>query len=579
MAPTKAVGRGLVLALGVAALVWAGGVRAETRVLLVGVGAYASLPSEYRLAAPAHDLARLSSSLIAAGVAAASIEQVSDARSGEGNRLAILGAIEDLVAKSGPGDRVLLYYSGHGGQRPATYPARELDGLEEVWLAGDAQIASDGTLRGGFIADHEIVQAISRLLQRGADVWLVVDACYAGGVTRGSSGSSGAIVKAVGEPAGRRGHHLRSDDAGLIGPNLMAPDQAGEGRFTAFYAAGAGSLALADSTGSLFTKALARALDSGRTASLRDLVAGTLSLDARLGPDAPRPVFEGDLDRPVLDLVPGTVRRFALRRSGAAVTLLAGQEEGIDVGSRVRLEAADGRSLDTVSVVRVGLGGAQLSGVVPPEAVAGRLLAADRSSNRPADRLLSAIETLVGSWVPNAIVIDARVERPDPGSCLEPVDPQAPGANAVAFSLLDPPPLRDCDRLYLNLSNEGTQTLDVSLLYLAADGSVVGPGLHPVDDVRLRPGERRDAAIRIVAEPGPVVERLAVLAMPATSRFPLDLRYLASASLRGDEIPASQGVYAQWWASQLEGEAARAGQVQTPPPGPVAIAFPMLVVP
>lgn len=576
MAPTKAFQRGLVLAVGAAALVWAGGVRAETRVLLVGVGAYASLPSEYRLSAPAHDLARLSSSLIAAGVPAASIEQVSDARSGQGNRLAILGAIEDLVAKAGSGDRVLLYYSGHGGQRPASFAEREPDGLEEVWLAGDAQIASDGSLRGGFIADHEIVQAISRLLQRGADVWLVVDACYAGGVTRGSTD---AIVKAVGQPAGRRGHRLQSDHSGLIGPDLMALNQTGEGRFTAFYAAGAGSLALADSSGSLFTRALTRALDSGRTASLRDLVAGTLSLDARLGPDAPRPVFEGDLDRPVLDLVPGPVRRFALRRSGATVTLLAGQEEGIDVGSRVRLEASDGRNLDPVSVVRVGLGGAQLSGVVPPEAVAGRLLAADRSSNRPADRLLSAIETLGGSWVPNALAINARIERPDPVSCLEPVDPQVPGPNAVAFSLLDPPTLRDCDRLYLNLSNEGTQTLDVSLLYLAADGSVVGPGLHPVDDVRLRPGERRDAAIRIVAEPGPVVERLAVLAMPATSRFPLDLRYLASASLRGGEIPASEGVYAQWWASQLEGEATRAGQVQAPPPGPVAIAFPMLVIP
>lgn len=576
MAPTKAVARGLVLALGAAALVWAGGVRAETRVLMVGVGAYASLPPEYRLSAPAHDLARLSSSLIAAGVPASSIEQVSDARSGQGSRLAILGAIEDLVAKTGAGDRVLLYYSGHGGQRPATYPEREPDGLEEMWLAGDAQIASDGSLRSGFIADHEIVQAVSRMLQRGADVWLVVDACYAGGVTRGSTD---AIVKAVGEPAGRRGHRLRSDDAGLIGPDLIAPDQTGEGRFTAFYAAGAGSLALAAPTGSLFTKALARALDSGRVASLRDLVAGTLSLDARLGPDAPRPVFEGDLDRPVLDLVPGSVRRFALRRSGATVTLIAGQEEGVEAGSRVTLEAADGRSLDTVSVARVGLGGAQLSGVVPLEAVAGRLLAADRSTDRPADRLLSAIQALGGSWVSNTIAISARVERPDPGSCLEPVDPQAPGPNAVAFSLLDPPPLRDCDRLYLTLSNQGAQTLDVSLLYLAADGSVVGPGLHPVDDVRLRPGERRDAAIRIVAEPGPVVERLAVLAMPATSRFPLDLRYLANASLRGGEIPASKGVYAQWWASQLEGEATRAGQIQAPPPGPVAIAFPMLVVP
>ena len=562
----------MVLALASAALLWAGAGRAETRVLLVGVGTYAKLSPEYRLSAPAHDLARLSSSLIAAGVPASSIEQVSDARSGQGNRLAILDAIEGLVARTGPGDRVLIYYSGHGGQRAATHPEREPDGIEEVWLAGDAEVAADGTPREGFISDHEIVQAVSRMLRKGADVWLVVDACYAEGVTRVSTD---AVAK------GGRGGRLRSDDAGMIGPDLVAPGRVGDGRFAAFYAAGAGSLALAAPTGSLFTKALARALDSGRVASLRDLVAGALSLDARLGPDAPRPVFEGDLDQPVLDLVPGPVRRFALRRSGATVTLLAGQEEGVEIGSRVTLEAADGRNLDTVSVARVGLGSAQLSGEAPPEAVAGRLLVRDRKSNRPADRLLSAIETLGGSWAPNTIAISARLERLDSRACLEPVDPEAPGPTAATFSLLDPPTLQDCDRLYLTLLNEGTETLDVSLLYLSADGGVVGPGLHPVDDVRLRPGERRDAAIRIVAETDPVVERLAVLALPAVSRFPLDLRYLAAAQWRGSGLPISDGAYTDWWTSRLEGDATRSGQVEPPPPppGPLAIAFPLLVVP
>ena len=570
MALTKALSRGLVLVLASAALLWAGAGRAETRVLLVGVGAYARLSPDYRLSAPVPDLARLSSSLTAAGVPASAIEQISDARSGQGGRLAILHAIEGLVARTGSGDRVLIYYSGHGGQRAATHPEREPDGLEEVWLAGDAEVAADGTPREGFISDHEIVQAVSRMLRKGADVWLVVDACYAEGVTRGPTD---AVAK------GGRGGRLRSSDAGMIGPDLIAPGRPGDGRFAAFYAAGAGSLALATPTGSLFTMALARAMDSGRIASLRDLVAGALSLDARLGPDAPRPVFEGDLGQPVLDLVPGPVRRFALRRSGATVTLLAGREEGIEVGSRVRLESADGRDLDTVSVAHVGLGGSLLSNGAPAEAVAGRLLIGDRTSNRRADRLLSAIETLGGSWAPNAITISARLERPDSGSCFEPVDPQAPGPTAAIFSLLDPPTLRDCDRLYLTLSNEGTETFDVSLLYLAADGGVVGPGLHPVDDVRLRPGERRDAAIRIVAESGPVVERLAVLAMPAVSRFPLDLRYLATAQWRGGGLPISDGVYADWWASRLEVEATRSGQVQTPPPGPLAIAFPLLVVP
>lgn len=561
---------------------------AETRILLIGVGAYSGLPVEYRLSAPARDLGRLTSSLVSSGVAATSIQTVSDARRGEGDRAEILSALSRLLDQTKAGDRVLLYYSGHGGQRPATHPERETDGLEEVWLAGDARIGPNGEPRGGVVADYEIVDVITRLRQQGADVWLVVDACYAGGVTR-SAGSTDTRIKSVGRQsrAGDRRSNTnryanqRADDDGLIGAHLQGQVISGSGSFTAFYAANAGSLALATASGSVFTNAFARALDSGRVSSFRDLMAAILSLDARLGADAPRPVFEGDLDRPVLDLTAGSARRFAIRRSGGAIMMAAGAEEGVEAGAAVSLEAADGRSLGLAVANRVTLGSTRLGGDVPQDAIAARLAPDKGRGQRPGDRILSAIETLGGAWATDTLDVSARLERPAFGACTEPVDPETPGPDALTISLANPPQLQNCDRLFLSVINRGAASMDVSLLYLAADGSVVGPSLHPVDEVRVRPGEQRTAAIRIVSESVVVVERLAVIAMPATSRFPLDLRYLATSAVRGSgEEDAGSDDRSRWWRAALEGDVTRGGAAAgSPGPTPVAITFPLRIVP
>ena len=571
MAPIRPT---LALLAAIAGLVAPGADNAETRALLIGVGSYTGLPAEYRMTAPSIDTRLLTSALIAAGLDKSTVMTLSDGDANSGTRTAILAAISTLEAQASSGDRVLLYFSGHGGQRAATYAAREPDGLEEVWLASDARVSHGGQLEGGYVADHEILGVVDRLTRKGANVWLVVDACYAAGVTRGGEGDAGLHVKTV--PSGDRRDLTAVVDPGFL--DLPAPSAglARRGQFTAFYASGAGSLALASDDGSVFTKALVRAIDSGRTDTLRDLAAAVLSVDAHLGQSAPRPVFEGDLDQPVLNLTRPGPRRFGLRRIRDAVYLSAGGEEGVQVGDSIQLEDAEGQPRGEVTVVETGLGRSRLAEGVPEAATAARLVAGRRAARSPAGRVLAAIESIGGRWSRETLDVTARLERPEAARCEEPVDPEKPGSTSVVVSLAALPVLRTCDRLFIRLENLGPTPLDVSVLYLAADGTVTGPSLHPLDEVRIRPGDHRDVAFRMVGESSDVTERLALIAVPAASRFPLDLRYLAG-STSAAESP-ERGADWSWWADTLQPEHAHRGHEGPAPQAvAVAVAFPVRV--
>ncbi|MBN9466987.1 caspase family protein [Brevundimonas sp.] len=581
MAPTSR-SRALAVALAVAAWAVAGGAVAESHALLIGVGRYAELPRDFALAAPALDVARLGGALRAAGLNDAAITVLSDKAGPAGaTRTDILGAFADLTHGAESGDKVLIYFSGHGGRRPAR-AGDESDALEEVWLASDATVDAEGRPDLGAVSDHEVAAAVAGLRRRGVDVWLVVDACYGAGVTRGDAAGEG-VAKTVSRAPGVR-------------PNLEVPTsysqnlrgnsgRSGEiGAYAGFYAAPEDGLAIATDRGSVFSNALARSLDAGRTRSLRDLAAGLLSADGRLGPNAPRPVFEGDLDDAVLDLVAGRQRRFGLTRRGDEVVVAAGAEEGLTTGERVVLENEAAEAIGNAEVTRVGIGRSLLQ-TVPPTAVSARLAPPDTSAGSPATRILAAIAALNGGWSPESLTLVARLERGGGDVCDAPVDVEAPSASATPVSLFALPDLQACDRLYLDVANSGSAALDVNLLYLSADGSVVGPSLHPVDSVRLAPGERRAAALRITAEARAVTEHLAIIALPAATRFPADLRYLSGPAdrtvraLRGGDPAVDHGL-STWLAEVLDADARR-GAASGPPPGqaPVAVAFPVVVRP
>lgn len=565
--------------LAIGAWTLAGGALAESRAFLVGVGRYAKLPSDYSLAAPALDVARLGGALRAAGLSDSAIRTVSDAAEPTGaTRAAILQGLDELARGSVAGDKVLIYFSGHGGRRPSRTKATERDGLEEVWLASDATVNADGEPETGVIADHEIVAAVEALRLRGVDVWLVVDACYGAGAMRGGATGQG-VVKTVSRNAPVA---LRSNGLTGRGPGFGAVSgQKDMGAFVGFYAAADDGLAVATDRGSVFSNALARSLDAGRTRSLRDLAAGVLSADGRLGPDAPRPVFEGDLEGPVLDLLVARPRRFALSRRGSEVAIAAGVEEGLATGDRLLLENEGGDPIGYGSVARAGIGRSVLEGAAP-SAASGRLTPPDMKAGTAAARVMAAIAALSGGWTPQTLSIATRLDRSASERCDAPVDVETPPDAAAPVSLFALPELKACDRLYVEITNDGRAPVDVNLLYLSATGEVVGPSLHPVDSVRLAPGERRSAALRITAESTTVTEHLAILALPAATRFPADLRYLSGAAARpdrGDGYAKDDGL-SVWLAEVLDGRPRR-GEQPGPPPGQafVAVAFPITVRP
>lgn len=515
----------------------------KPRALLIGVGDYPALPAALHLAAPQQDVERLRAALLGAGLDPAAVQVMSERDGERPTRAAILAALRRLADEARPGQQVLVYFSGHGAQAPARHPAREPDGLEELYLAADAA-RWDGGKRAvpGSIADFEMEAALQAIRDRGAEVWFVADACHAAGLTRGPA-PAGERAKAVsaydlGIPISRFALRTRSSEAAPLAP----------GGFAGFYAAAPGALAVerplpAGSPDarpqSVFTYALVRALAQGRFRTLRDLALAVSAATSETGPGAPAPVFEGGLSDSVLGLTPA-VRAFRVRRTVDGLSVAAGAVEGLDAGSQVELTDGSNQPVGRAVVLRSGLEAAELRPLgpipdgpllarlaVPAQAGEGgrgsRLLAALAGHARAVDGLQLEARRLSAGCAPNP---PARLGFPPEGRPLE---------------LLAPEPLRHCDVLYVRIANEGAAALDVTPLYVDAAGGVAALSFAPEDDVRLEPGQARFIALRVLTRdsagrPLPHgVERLALIAAPARGAR-LDLRGLAGpAVMRGSE--------------------------------------------
>jgi uncharacterized caspase-like protein len=515
------------------------------RALLIGVQDYPGLPDRLHLRAPAGDVARLRTALLEAGMPAGDVTVMTEREGRRPTRAAILDALAGLAADARPGEQVLVYFSGHGAQAPARRPAREPDGLEELYLASDAAHWDGGAGRvPGALADFELEAALAAIRAKGAEVWFIADACHAAGLTRDAT-VAGARAKSV--SAADLGAPV-SPVALRAPPREAAPLMAqGRGGFTGFYAASPGYLALErplpagapDATpASVFTFNLVRAMGQGRFRTLRDLALAASS-SAETGAGAPAPVFEGALGGSVLGLTPAA-RTYRVRRAGDLLTVDAGVFEGFDAGAQVTLLAGpERRPAGTAHVTATGPASAQLSadGVAPDGPLSVRLERTAVRLTAPGDRLLAALRAPQPGGEADDLMVEARLLRAGCG----PNPPARAGfpAGAVAFDLMAPPPLRHCDVVYLQVTNAGQATVDVSPLYLDASGAIADLSFAPRDDVRLAPGETRFAALRVLTRNGRGeslphgAERLVLIAAPAGAQR-LDLRSLAQASvLRG----------------------------------------------
>lgn len=185
-------GRGSMLAalvLGAAAMPAA----AEDRALLIGINSYPNRP----LNGPLNDVALMRE--VATKELAFAPAQVRVLDETAATKAGILDAIDAwLVAGTGPGDRALFYFSGHGTQIDDLDADEVDDRLDEALVAIDYDPDSP---RDGLVIDDEIAAALSRLADR--NVTLVVDACYSGTIARafGEPGEIAATARFMPPPA------------------------------------------------------------------------------------------------------------------------------------------------------------------------------------------------------------------------------------------------------------------------------------------------------------------------------------------------------------------------------------------
>lgn len=178
----------------VAAACWPAVATATDRALLIGVADYPALPKRLWLRGPINDVMLMRNTLIHRGFDPLAI-QVLVSRAGGANEPTLANiqqAMGELKRQSQAGDRVILYFAGHGSQQPqpaqhGTRPT-EPDGLDEVFLPADVRRWDGSGAEEAIpnaLLDDEVGEWIDAVVDKGAKVWAVFDACHAGGMGRG----------------------------------------------------------------------------------------------------------------------------------------------------------------------------------------------------------------------------------------------------------------------------------------------------------------------------------------------------------------------------------------------------------
>jgi hypothetical protein len=157
------------------------GAKAADRALLIGIGTYGSLPEKMFLKGPKNDVPLIEKLLKEKhGYAAEAIRILIDK---DATKAAILASIDEwLVAGTQPGDRVYVYFSGHGLQ-VKDQNGEEEDGLDEALSTFDIA-ASNGDWTN-VILDDDIDAMLAKLKDRAVSI--VIDACHSGTISRSLS--------------------------------------------------------------------------------------------------------------------------------------------------------------------------------------------------------------------------------------------------------------------------------------------------------------------------------------------------------------------------------------------------------
>ena len=346
--------------------------RAQERyAVLVGVGEYVNLDAKLHLKGPPNDVRLAREYLLnVEEFDEGNIYWLADDAPLDPTRANILAALEEVDRNVQAGDFVLLHLSGHGSRQPAAAgDPDEHDGYDEIFLPADVADWDDyiGSVRNA-ITDNELGQFISSYRSKGSDVWLIVDSCHAGTMTRGL-GDDEVVerfldpVSALGLPESYGGGDGTASQA--AGPTLVDKYQSEEqGMLVAFSAAHTSERApeMPLSSGNddpqvrgLLSHNIFTSLGKFPGVSYRQLAQLITSQYASLPWTRSTPQFYGtDMDRVVFNGSEERATLFAAVRAkeGNVLEVDAGALRGFDIGANVAIHS-DARDIDD-NVIGIG---------------------------------------------------------------------------------------------------------------------------------------------------------------------------------------------------------------------------------
>jgi len=251
----------------------------------------------------------------------------------------ILAALARIADASKAGDRVVLYFAGHGVQQ-IDASGDEADGLDEVFLPADAtRFDSKSTSVPNGLVDDEIGRRVAAIRDKGAFVWLIMDTCHSGTMLRG--GAAGVQFRRLDPEI--LGAPIRAEWAGRRDRRGAAADLASLDGIVAFYAAQSYQLAPemklpagdpgAEMHGLLTFEIASQLARAGGGITFRELAARVAHAYQALPYEGAMPLVEGDVGRRVAPDAPAFDASLSLARRGSEFVLAAGTLVGIDRGT------------------------------------------------------------------------------------------------------------------------------------------------------------------------------------------------------------------------------------------------------
>jgi uncharacterized caspase-like protein len=156
--------------------------RAENYALLIGIGEY----EQRRLDGPTYDVSALSKILISHyGFSAQNVRTLVNQEAG---KLRILGELQRLVKLSRPGDRVFIYFSGHGTSRRDQLLSLPLPHASGALVPADFNwdpTQSIDTQMSQLIVGQRDLKPIFAKLDQNRQVLIIFDTCFSGNTVRG----------------------------------------------------------------------------------------------------------------------------------------------------------------------------------------------------------------------------------------------------------------------------------------------------------------------------------------------------------------------------------------------------------